>query len=194
MHRSYKKQHSPHLSLAKKYWKEHLNHGDLAIDATCGNGHDTLFLSEILVSGIVYAFDIQNQAIQNTEALLQKNLLLDRVVLHQSSHAEWNESSFPMPPSLIVYNLGYLPKGDKQLTTTTKSTLESIQIGLRLLKNNGAMSITCYPGHVEGAHEEKTISEFLTKLPSNKWLICHHRFVNRVQSPSLFWIVKRLET
>ena len=47
--------------------KNHLREGDQAIDATAGNGYDTLFLAEqIGLSGEVIAIDIQNCAIQST--------------------------------------------------------------------------------------------------------------------------------
>ena len=188
MKTSYKNLHSPHLAMAKKYWEEHLTPADLAIDATCGNGHDTLFLSNLLPLGAVFAFDIQQQAIRNTEALLGKRA--SHVFLHHRSHAEWDEVVFPKRPRLIVYNLGYLPKGDKQITTQTETTLKSIRSGLNLLEMGGAMSITCYPGHEEGTREEDAIQQFLATLPSQHWVVCHHQFVNKTNAPSLFWILK----
>ncbi len=174
--------------MAKKYWEDHLTPSDLAIDATCGNGHDTLFLSKLLPLGAVFAFDIQQQAIQNTKTLLGQSA--PHVFLHHRSHAEWDEMVFPKRPRLIIYNLGYLPKGDKQITTQTETTLKSIQSGLNLLETDGAMSITCYPGHEEGAREEEAIKRFLATIPSQDWVVCHHQFVNRTNAPSLFWILK----
>ena len=176
---------SPHLNLAKKYWQEHVQPNDLAIDATCGNGHDTLFLAQL--GQQVFAFDIQEKAIQKTQELL--TLFQKEATLHQLSHAKMGEISFPKKPRLIVYNLGYLPKGDKQLTTKTETTLESIKESLSLLSEGGALSITCYPGHEEGEKEERAILDFLSTLPSHKWLICHHRYINRLKGPSFFWVL-----
>lgn len=174
---------SPHLALAQNYWKNHLKPSDLAIDATCGNGHDTLFLAELC---LVIGIDIQIQAIQNTEALLEQNQ--KRAILHRLSHANLDELPLPHPPRLIVYNLGYLPGGDKSITTNTESTLESVKKGLELIALDGALSITCYPGHDEGQREEKALMDWAISLPSSRWSVCHHKWLNRPRSPTLIWI------
>jgi len=138
--------------LAKKYWQEHLNKGDLAIDATCGNGHDTLFLSKLCT---VIGLDIQTQAIQNTEALLESHGVT--AVLERIDHQNIDSIPLPLAPRLIVYNLGYLPGGDKSVTTLTKTTLISLEKALHLLADDGAISIVCYPGHEEGKLEEEEL-------------------------------------
>jgi hypothetical protein len=186
--------HSPHLTLAKNYWRSHLKAGDIAIDATCGNGNDTLFLSQLLLSdpsSAVFSFDIQPEAIHNTEILLRRHLSPDhfrRVLLHRRSHLELNAIPLPYSPRLIVYNLGYLPGGNKALTTKTESTIESVKLSLVLLADDGALSIMCYPGHEEGAKEEKALLSFSESLPSKDWSVCHHRWLNRPRSPSFLWI------
>lgn len=177
------KSFSPHLQLAKEIWKNFLNKSDLAIDATCGNGHDTLFLSELC---FVIGLDIQPEAIQNTQNLLTRNG--KKAPLHRISHEKIDELTLPYPPKLIVYNLGYLPRGDKTITTKTETTLQSVKKGLELLSIGGALSITCYPGHEEGAREEKFLEEWVKVLPSEKWLVCHHKWPNRKGAPSLLWI------
>ena len=174
---------SPHLDLAKKYWEVLLKPEDLAIDATCGNGYDTLFLAGLCS---VIGLDIQEQALANTEALLAKHQ--KEVSLHLLSHAAIDTLLLPFPPRLIVYNLGYLPRGDKAITTKVLSTLESVDKGLKLLAPEGALSITCYPGHEEGAKEEKVLEEWAMQLPPNEWSVRHHKWASR--SPSLLWISK----
>lgn len=175
---------SPHLALAKKYWKEHLNPGDVVIDATCGNGHDTLYLCELKAN--VFSFDIQDAAIEKAKKLIQG---IDHVHLFKKSHALIDEILFPKPPRLIVYNLGYLPGGDKSITTHTQTTLKSIALSVGLVASDGAISITCYPGHDEGACEEEAIVDFLSTL-SKEWIICFHRHLNRPRSPTLIWMTK----
>lgn len=175
------KSFSPHLALARGYWKALLNPEDLAIDATCGNGHDTLFLSELCSVGHVIGLDIQSEAIDQTSALAPK------AILHRLSHAEIDRLPLPYAPRLIVYNLGYLPGGNKTITTKAQTTLLSVNKSLEILADCGALSITCYPGHEEGAKEENALLEWAEKLPS-KWSVCHHRWVNRPRSPSLLWI------
>ena len=192
--------HAPHLTLAKSYWRAHLKPGDIAIDATCGNGHDTLFLSQLILSdpsSAVFSFDIQPEAIQNAEQLLRRHLSPDhfrRVLLHRRSHLELNTVPLPFSPRLIVYNLGYLPGGNKALTTKMASTLDSVKLSLALLADDGAISITCYPGHQEGEKEEQALLQFAESLASQSWEVCHHRWLNRPRSPSLLWILHHSST
>ena len=128
------------LKLAKKYWTEHLQPSDVVIDATCGNGHDTLFLTTL--SALVFSLDIQEQALEKA-----KTLVGSKASLIHLSHEFIHEVAVPKAPRLIVYNLGYLPKGDKSITTMCNSTLLSIEKSLQILAQDGAISITCYPGH-----------------------------------------------
>jgi hypothetical protein len=175
---------SPHLHLAQSLWQDHLAPSDLAIDATCGNGNDTLFLAGICT---VVGMDIQPMALQNTEMLLMRNQ--KRAILHRLSHAEIDQLPLPHAPKLIVYNLGYLPKGDKSITTMSETTLESVKKGLNLLASGGALSITCYPGHDEGQKEAAMLVEWAAHLDAEKWAVLHHKWLNRPRSPSLIWIV-----
>jgi SAM-dependent methyltransferase len=180
---------SPHLKVAKEYWKAHLLPGDTAIDATCGNGHDTLFLAELGLSAL-FALDIQPAAIEKTRRCLEGRLdaeALKRVFLHLGSHEDLGKLLLPLPPRLIVYNLGYLPGGDKAVTTTTESTLKSVSSALSILGEKGALSITCYPGHAEGEKEEAALFSWASGL-SNDWEVHAHRWINRPRSPSLIWI------
>lgn len=185
---------SPHLHLAKTYWTEHLRPGDAAIDATCGNGHDTLFLCQLLLkhdASVVAGLDIQGTAILNTDALLKRSLSeehVKRVLLHRMCHAKIHQIPLPSPPRLIVYNLGYLPGGDKSMTTQTGSTLKSIEHALDIVALDGAISITCYPGHEEGEREESALLSFVATLPYSRWKTCYHKWLNRPKSPTLIWI------
>jgi hypothetical protein len=185
---------TPHLSLAHAYWKSHLREGDLAIDATSGNGHDSCLLAKILLQhpeSLLIGFDIQAVALEQTERLLRQSIPeehLARVLFHRRCHSEIDQVPLPHLPSLIVYNLGYLPGANKNVTTQTSSTMASIQKAARLLGDKGALSITCYPGHPEGAREEEAILDWADSLPSEKWLVCHHRWLNRSAAPSLLWI------
>jgi hypothetical protein len=179
-----------HLDLAHHYWKQLLQNGGWAIDATCGGGHDTLLLAGLLLnkanSGVI-AIDIQEEAISRTRELLPPTHLTN-VHLFQQSHADFPSLATTVPIKLIVYNLGYLPRGNKQLTTQTSITLQSVQNALPLLTPGGAISITCYPGHPEGAIEEKALLEMATQLPPTHWNVCHHTFPNRNAAPSLLLI------
>lgn len=181
----------PYISFAHKVWKGLLSPTDNAIDATCGNGYDTLFLASLLNEGVTFSFDIQKIALENTQALLKDHLSkesLKRVRLIHSSHEEFS-SIQGWPIKLIVYNLGYLPKGDKTITTLEKTTLLSIQNGLSLLDTKGMISITCYP-HEEGIKEEESICKFLRTLQADAYSYTIHTW--RGSAPKLILILKNL--
>ncbi len=158
-----------HLQLAHTIWASIIKAGDLAIDATCGNGHDTKALIEM--GSRVLAYDIQEAAVEATRERAPK------------AHVQLGcHSQIPLQPvKIVVYNLGYLPGGDKNITTRVESTLESVK---RFLEVADHISITCYPGHEEGAREEAAILEMAAALP-REWTISHHRWLNRLKAPSL---------
>ncbi len=177
------------LELAHAYWEKILEEGDTAIDATCGNGKDTLKLASLLTKGKVIALDIQEAALEKTKDLLSEELLT-RVTLLKQSHETFPPCQAPI--KLIIYNLGYLPGGDKTLTTHTNSTLISVENAVALIADGGAVSITCYPGHEEGRKEEEALLAFLKVLDPKKWNVCHHRLINRLSAPSLIFIQKNI--
>ena len=125
-----------HLDLAHQYWEKLLQAGDWAIDATCGNGHDTLKLAEILENkkGGVIGIDIQPEAIAKTEQLLGEY----DVALYCQSHADFPLLAKEKPIRLIIYNLGYLPGGNKAFTTMTENTLTSVRKASTLIVPGGA--------------------------------------------------------
>ncbi len=185
-----------HIDLAHHYWSQLIKPGDHAIDATCGNGHDTLKLCQLALcqhEGKIYAFDRQREAIKNTESYLNQNLLPNQVEHVQfilGCHSQFPSSIIPNSIKLIVYNLGYLPGGDKTQTTETSTTLLSLQKALAIVKPGGAISVTCYPGHPEGACEEEAILKWIQTLSPLEWSACHHKWINRRQAPSLLLLQK----
>lgn len=184
----------PHIETAHRLWRTKLlslSKNTLVIDATVGNGHDTLFLAQLLQGeGELIGYDIQAAAISSCRqrlSSLPENQKAN-INLKNQSHAFFEEAS----ADLIVYNLGYLPGGDKALTTQCETTLASLQKALEIVRERGAISITCYPGHAEGKKEQEAILSFLQTLSSSSWEICHYTWVNRPLSPTLFWILRAL--
>ncbi|MFS8563195.1 MAG: methyltransferase domain-containing protein [Rhabdochlamydiaceae bacterium] len=171
----------PHLDLAFQYWKRWLKPTDTVFDATCGNGKDTLRLASLVPQGKVLALDIQEDAI----ASARKTAPLGNVFFYLQSHVSFPPSD---PVKLIVYNLGYLPFGDKSITTLSTTTLQSLREALRLTFWGGALSLTCYPGHPEGLIEKKAIFSFLQTLDPQEWKISFHEW--KETSPCLIWIEK----
>jgi SAM-dependent methyltransferase len=183
-----------HLDLAHSYWQRLLSPTDTVIDATCGNGQDTLTLAKLCSEGTLYAIDILPRAIELSTAYLCQNLTAEqmkRIRLIQGCHSHFPAVIQPATVKLIVYNLGYLPGGgNKNLTTMVDSTLLSFQNALPLIQNGGAISIALYPGHPEGLREQEKILLFVRELSPKIWNICHHQWPNRVNSPSLLLIQK----
>ncbi len=183
---------SPHLKIAHSYWQTFLQRNDVVIDATCGNGQDTLFLASLLQLKKIYGFDIQAQAIENTQKLLKKNLnkdILKNIFLFNVSHIDFSKY-IKEKANLIIYNLGYLPSGNKAITTMTDITIKSIQSAFSILNKKGAICITCYPGHLEGLKEKNAILNFLKTLDNKTYNICHHQWINKQSAPSVIWIYK----
>lgn len=165
-----------HIELAHEIWQAHVTDGDTVIDATCGNGHDTRVLAELTPSGRVFACDIQPDAIKKTKQKLKE--------FSHITYLERCHSSLPgVTPSLIVYNLGYLPGGDKSKTTMTKTTLKSIDSAIAVLKPGGLISITLYPGHEEGAKEAEAVLAHIRKL--TEWTHEIHEPSEKPTAPKL---------
>ena len=184
------------IQLAHLLWEKLLGKDDIVIDATMGNGKDTLQIAKILSkygSGRVIALDIQPKALENTLQLLKESVpeFLSNTQLLLTSHENFPIEIQPGSVKLIVYNLGYLPGGDKELTTQTKTTLLSIENALNLIVSGGALSITCYPGHPEGLKEHEAIKTFIKDLDPKKFSVSEHLWPARNLSPILILIQKK---
>ena len=186
----------PHLTFAHDYWTHLVQPGDTVIDATCGNGHDALYLAKLALReelpNKLYVIDLQEKAIEATHQRLACHLsatLLQKVIFLQSCHSKFPAELPVASVKLIIYNLGYLPGADKTLTTKTETTLASLFQAMNLIQPGGALCITCYPGHPEGEKEEEAVLKMASSLDFRRWSCCHHRWVNRQKAPSLL-IVK----
>jgi len=140
--------------------------GDLVIDTTAGNGHDTLLLAELVGErGKVLALDRQASALEETRKRLQQANLLDRAMLIEGDHADLLSivpSSWPGKVRAVVFNLGYLPGSDKTIITTADSTCQALNASCRLLHSGGLLSVLIYRGHPGGHVEEAMILNWLS--------------------------------
>lgn len=188
---------SSHIDLAHSYWRALLQPGDTVIDTTCGNGFDTSFLAGILsTEGRLIALDKQAAAIQTTRDLIAKehgDAVAARIEFTQGCHSVFPENILPESVKLIVYNLGYLPKGDKSIITQTETTLQSLSYALKLVQPGGAVSITCYSGHPGGDTEEAAVMAFCQALPQDTWNAVAHVRLNKPKAPSLILLQKKDE-
>ena len=164
--------------VAREYMEKMLREGSVAVDATMGNGHDTEALAQLVgQSGHVYAFDVQEAAVQATGERLAQAGLKDRVTLFHASHARMKEL-VPCAPDLVVFNLGWLPGGDHGVTTRWETTKEAVEKALSLLLPGGVLVICAYPGHAEGDRERQELSSFLSALSNRTWNVLRQRFLN----------------
>ncbi len=173
-----------------------LQPGDIAIDATAGNGHDTLFLARLVKSsGTVYSFDIQKSAIESTSQRL-KQAEMNNVILIQKNH-EQIQNSIPEKNhgqvTAAMFNLGYLPGGDKSLITDSSSTISAIEQSLKLLRSGGLLTILAYTGHPGGQEETDAVNHFLNRLSDKQFsvkLITAQE--DHISPPQLFVVQKLL--
>lgn len=156
---------------------------DTAVDATLGNGHDTDFLKDRFKN--VFAFDIQKTA---CDSYIQKNN--KNVTVINDSHEKIKEY-VKNNCDVIMYNLGFLPGADKNITTKADSSLKSIKDGLAILNHGGMMSIAIYRGHSEGKNEERVILNYLKELPKAQFGVMYHSFFNRSEEAPFLVIVEK---
>ena len=174
--------------------------GDTAVDATCGNGHDTLALAQAVgPRGLVLAIDIQSAAIESTRALLVANDRAGAVTLARGDHADlaglWNIHAGGFPaPRVIVFNLGYLPGAGKDLITREESTLAALAQAAGLLAPDGLLLCTCYPGHPGGDAETSAVRSWMTALPHREWLVVCYEMPNQPARPPVVFAAWKRET
>lgn len=145
--------------------------GSRVIDATCGNGKDTLLLAELVGdAGHVWAFDIQQEALERTAQRLAEQNLQQRVSLLHAGHERMQELVEP-PLQAVVFNLGWLPGADREIATATATTLAALEASLQLLAPAGLVLITCYPGHTGGDTEATAVQEWAAALSSRSYFV-----------------------
>lgn len=166
--------------------------GDTVIDATLGNGHDTCMLAELVgENGRVIGFDVQPSAVESTRRALQEQGLLDRCELHCTGHQHIAEH-VKAPVRAAVFNLGWLPGGDKSITTHWETSRTAIAAALALLMPLGVCTVCAYPGHAAGDEERAALMDWLSDLRPQEYNVLHHRFLNAGPgAPECFIIQKQ---
>ncbi len=171
------------LELHKRFIREHLREGDTAVDFTMGNGHDTEFLSKTVgESGRVYAFDIQKAAVESTAENLRKAGCPNNYTLICDSHHRVEEY-VKTPIKAGMFNLGYLPGGDKRITTLRETTMPAVEAAIRLLDRDGILNIAVYPGHEEGELEGRMLCDYFATLDRKKICVSQIKILNSPTSP-----------
>ncbi len=174
---------------AHRLVQDHFTNKDktLAIDATCGNGYDTEFLYALGFRKI-YAFDVQKTAISAARMKLHADAMsvVEFVLAGHESMREFVRE----PVDCIMFNFGYLPTGDKNITTNAETSISALEGAKGLLKCGGALSLMCYPGHPAGALETQAIKDWFLSL-GDDWSIETHLAKSPKPSAPILFLLKR---
>ena len=178
------------LSISKIFLKEIVSSEDVVIDATLGNGYDALLLAELVGDkGKVYAFDIQEQAIERAKANIPENLK-NRIEFIHDSHVNISDK-VKEPVKLVLFNLGYLPNSDKDITTKVETTLEALKNSLSVLSEFGVVMLVIYRGHDEGKLEYEKIYEYISTLEQNRYNVTVSSFPNQKNEPPVLVCIQK---
>ena len=173
--------------------RQQVSPGDLCIDATMGNGNDTLLLCQLCgSSGHVLAFDIQEQALSKTKERLQKAGAPANYTLLLESHSNMYKYADEGSINCIVFNLGYLPGGDHAKATRSETSIQALEQSLLLLKKGGLLSLCIYSGGDSGFKERDDVLDWLAQLDPRKYLVIKSDYYNRPNNPPIPVLVIRL--
>jgi tRNA A58 N-methylase Trm61 len=169
-----------------------ISEGDLVIDATAGNGHDTVFLARCVGdSGRVLAFDVQAAAIESTRRLLESADVSTNVELFHESHARLADHVPAGSVAAIMFNLGYLPGSDQSVITTTSETLIALEAAVQALRPGGWLCVVCYPGHDGGNDEASAVESWLSSKAGELRVARYGMLGTLRPAPFLLTAVKR---
>lgn len=178
--------------MAHQLMRPKLSTANLVVDATAGNGKDTLFLAEnTAATATVWAFDIQQQALAKTKILLIKHKLIDKVKLVCDSHANMF-NYIDKPLDAVMFNLGYLPGGNQEINTCPDTTISAITQALQLLSVSGLMTVAAYPGYEHGKLECHAVHDYLTGLNQKQFTIACWSMVNQKNNPPVLYVIEKM--
>lgn len=183
----------------------------VAVDATCGNGHDTCFLADCLSrysqgnAYTVFSFDVQASALKTARRLAEKEGVADKVVFLQRGHEFFaevldkllrtpaGEPSNETAPALavVLYNLGFLPRSDKQVTTQKDTTLASLSAAAKHLAPGGLLAIHAYGGHPGGLEELEAVDAWCAGLPFDHWNVVRYSVCNKPRNPEALFLAEK---
>ncbi len=177
------------LKLSHEHLKNHINKGDICIDATMGKGRDTLLLSNLAGDeGKVYAFDIQKEALNSTKTLLDENNKTNVTLILDSHH---KMGDYVTNAKCVVFNFGFLPGGDHSIFSHADTSIKAIDSALDIITDDGFISICSYYGGDTGFEEKDAILSYLESLDQKKYTVMLQSFHNRKGCPPLFIIIEK---
>lgn len=179
--------------LAQYLLRQILRPGGRAIDATAGNGQDTVFLASVVGNdGEVFAFDTQPLAIHRTAERLKQAGIETRVYLINAGHEKMKDYVHGLFQA-VMFNLGYLPGAGKQFATRPETTVPALQQAVELLTPGGILTVVIYVGHPGALEEQKAVEEWAASLPQDKWDVIRCDYPNRINDPPYLLVVQRVD-
>jgi len=176
------------LEMAHDFLAQVITKEDIVVDATMGNGHDTLFLAKIAKQ--VYSFDIQKQALEKTsQRLLEAGLTNVELILQGHETVD----QFVREAKAGIFNLGYLPSADKSIITQPQTTIEALEKLCHLLVKGGRIAIMIYYGHEGGDIEKDAVMDFVSQLPQQEYTATIYRTLNQINNPPFLVMIEKLE-
>ena len=176
------------LEIAHDFLAQVITKEDIVVDATMGNGHDTLFLAKLAKQ--VYAFDIQEQALEKTNQRLQEAGLTNAELILQGHETV---DQFVREVKAAIFNLGYLPSADKSIITQPQTTLEALDKLCHMLIKGGRIAIMIYYGHEGGDIEKDAVMDFVSQLPQQEYTATIYRTLNQINNPPFLVMIEKLE-
>jgi len=171
------------LQYAQQLLKDSVEEGDTVVDATAGNGHDTLFLAQLVGDeGQVYAFDVQKEAVDATLHRLLDQGLEHRALILNKGHEEV-ANFVHKPVAAAIFNLGYLPGSNHNIITKPTTTIQAIEDLLKLLKVGGLIVLVIYHGHPGGKEERDIVINYVSQLPQKYIHVLKYEFLNQQNDP-----------
>lgn len=178
------------VELSHFYLKNCIKPGSFVVDATCGNGGDTVYLASLVgKNGEVMAFDIQPEAIANTKKHLEQANLAENVSLILDGHQNMEQYLCGRKADAFVFNLGYLPGGDHSLHTKPETTLSALKIAVSSITAEGIVCVSIYHGKDSGFAERDAVLDYLQTLDSHQYNVIIHQYSNKPNFPPIFALI-----
>ena len=176
------------LEIAHDFLAQVITKDDVVVDATMGNGYDTLFLAKLAKQ--VYAFDIQEQALEKTSQRIQEAGLTNVDLILQGHETV---DQYVTEVKAAIFNLGYLPSADKSIITQPQTTIEALDKLCQMLVKGGRIAIMIYYGHEGGDIERDAVLDFVSQLPQQEYTATIYRTLNQINNPPFLVMIEKLE-
>lgn len=176
------------LEMAHDFLAQVITQEDIVVDATMGNGHDTLFLAKLAKQ--VFAFDIQEQALEKTRQRIQEAGFTNVELILQGHETV---DQYVSDVKAAIFNLGYLPSADKSIITQPQTTIEALDKLCQMLVKGGRIAIMIYYGHEGGDIERDAVMDYVSQLPQQEYTATIYRTLNQINNPPFLVMIEKLE-